>query len=186
MTLDDILANTDSMDSSFRKALKLVLQWEVALEADGRTIRWENVVNDHGGATFAGLTKIDDDIEDDPSPLRIASVYHETYWRPFAGIPDPVRQCAFVQGVNQGVRISVRNLQSALNDFGARLVVDGALGDATRNAAMGCPDAKGLATAFLQKSRRRYEAIIAGNAKLEGFREGWMNRLAACQADLIG
>jgi hypothetical protein len=39
--------------------------------------------------------------------------------------------------------------------------------------------------AFLQKSRRRYEAIIAGNPKLERFKNGWMNRLEAIKKELV-
>jgi lysozyme family protein len=104
---------------------------------------------------------------------------------PFAGLPSPVQEVAFVQGVNQGTRTAIRMLQNAINDYGFSIAVDGILGEKSRRAAMAVPDSTGLAMAFLQKSRRRYEAIIAGNPRLERFRRGWMNRLEAIKRDLV-
>jgi lysozyme family protein len=90
-----------------------------------------------------------------------------------------------VQGVNQGTRTAIRMLQHSINDYGAGLTVDGIIGEKTRRSAMASPDSTGLAMAFLQKSRRRYEAIIAGNPSLEKFRNGWMNRLEAIKKELV-
>jgi lysozyme family protein len=104
---------------------------------------------------------------------------------PFAGLPSPVQEVCFVQGVNQGTRTAIRMLQNSINDYGFSLSVDGILGEKSRRSAMAVPDSTGLAMAFLQKSRRRYEAIMAGNPKLEKFRNGWMNRLEAIKRDLV-
>jgi lysozyme family protein len=181
-------AEDAGLPSRFRKSLGLVLRWECVYAPDGETIRWENDPDDPGGATFAGLTVKHDRIAPppaEPTARAIAAHYYETDWMPFAGLPSPVQEVCFVQGVNQGTRTAVRMLQNAINDYGENITVDGLLGEKSRRAAMAVPDSAGLAMAFLQKSRRRYEAIIVGNPKLEKFRGGWMNRLEAVKKELV-
>ena len=190
MKRSDILnaAEDAGLPARFRKSLGLVLRWECVYEPDGETIRWENDPDDPGGATFAGLTVKHDRISPppaEPTARAIAAHYYEMDWMPFAGLPSPVQEVAFVQGVNQGTRTAVRMLQNAINDYGANITVDGILGEKTRRSAMASPDSTGLAMAFLQKSRRRYEAIMVGNPKLEKFRNGWMNRLEAVKKELV-
>jgi lysozyme family protein len=186
----DILnaAEDAGLPSRFRKSLGLVLRWECVYLPDGETIRWENDPDDPGGATFAGLTVKHDRIAPppaEPTARAIAAHYYECDWLPFAGLPSPVQEVCFVQGVNQGTRTAVRMLQNAINDYGANIIVDGILGEKTRRSAMASPDSTGLAMAFLQKSRRRYEAIMVGNPRLEKFRNGWMNRLEAIKRELV-
>jgi lysozyme family protein len=190
MKRSDILAAAAGagLPARFRKSLGLLLRWECVYEPDGETIRWENDPADPGGATFAGLTVLHDKIAPppaEPTARAVAAHYYESDWMPFAGLPSPVQEVCFVQGVNQGTRTAIRMLQNAINDYGANLAVDGILGEKSRRAAMAVPDSTGLAMAFLQKSRRRYEAIIAGNPRLERFRNGWMNRLEAIKKELV-
>ena len=190
MKRSDILnaAEDAGLPSRFRKSLGLVLRWECVYLPDGETIRWENDPDDPGGATFAGLTVKHDRIAPppaEPTARAIAAHYYECDWLPFAGLPSPVQEVCFVQGVNQGTRTAVRMLQNAINDYGANIIVDGILGEKTRRSAMASPDSTGLAMAFLQKSRRRYEAIMVGNPRLEKFRNGWMNRLEAIKRELV-
>ena len=190
MKRQDILeaAEKAGLPHRFRKSFGLVLRWECVYEADGETIRWENDPDDPGGATFAGLTVKHDGIEPppaEPTPEKIVTHYYEHDWMPFAGLPSPVQEVCFVQGVNQGTRTAARMLQFAINDYGARLTVDGQLGPNTRRAAMAVPDSTGLAMAFLAKSRRRYETIIQANPTLEKFRQGWMNRIDAIKRELV-
>jgi lysozyme family protein len=190
MKRSDILnaAEDAGLPSRFRKSLGLVLRWECVYAPDGETIRWENDPDDPGGATFAGLTVKHDRIAPppaEPTARAIAAHYYEADWMPFAGLPSPVQEVCFVQGVNQGTRTAIRMLQHSVNDYGFHIEVDGILGEKTRRSAMASPDSTGLAMAFLQKSRRRYEAIIAGNPRLEKFRDGWMNRLEAIKRELV-
>lgn len=190
MKRSDILnaAEDAGLPARFRKSLALVLRWECVYLPDGETIKWENDPADPGGATFAGLTVKHDKIAPppaEPTARSIAAHYYSEDWMPFAGLPSPVQEVAFVQGVNQGTRTAIRMLQHSINDYGAGLTVDGIIGEKTRRAAMAVPDSTGLAMAFLQKSRRRYEAIIAGNPRLERFRRGWMNRLEAVKKELV-
>ena len=164
----------------FRKALALVLDWECVYAADG-TIRWENDPDDPGGATFAGLLLRDGKIGEDPTPHVIAETYFRDYWCKLDGLPSLVQQVTFFMGVNQGIGTAIRQLQFACNDYGARLTVDGRLGDKTRAAAHAVPDTTGLAMAYLGKVRRRYDDLVIKNPKLSKFRNGWENRLNAAK-----
>ena len=87
----------------------------------------------------------------------------------------------FVQAVNQGIREEGKLLQLALNDYGAHLIIDGNVGQATCQAAMACPDSMGLALAFLARSRAHYQSIAANNPDDRKFLSGWLNRINGLQ-----
>jgi lysozyme family protein len=184
MTIEDILAaaSVASYPAAFRKALALVLQWECEYAPDHKTIRWENDPDDPGGATFAGLLKRDGEVTDASTAGDIAFCYFSNYWMAFTGLPSPVQSVCFVSGVNIGIHPAIRALQFALNDYSARLTIDGSLGDVTRSAAMSVPDSTGLAMSFLQKVRRHYEGIVEKRPSQGKFLNGWLNRLDASKS----
>jgi lysozyme family protein len=183
MTKNDILAAAlvSGYPAGFRRTLSLVLDWECVYEADGITIRWEIDPDDPGGATFAGLLRKDGEVEEHPEAHRIARVYYHSYWQSLCGLPLLLQQVTFFMGVNLGIGTAIRLVQFSCNDYGARLIVDGKLGDKTRQAAFAVPDSTGLAMAFLAKCRRRYDDLVEDNTALAKFRKGWENRLTAAK-----
>jgi lysozyme family protein len=188
MKIEEIIVAAADKSARFRKALAFTLRAECEFDSDGE-IRCENVPGDSGGLTFAGIDHASHPNFpfDDPNPSDVCQVYWNSYWEACAcdQLPTPVGEVVFVQAVNQGVGAAKRMLQFALNDYGAHLVVDGMFGPKTIDAAQHVPNASELAQAFLQKSRRRYQAIVAavpGDAK---FLNGWMNRLDGIQQTFI-
>jgi len=190
MTIDDILNSVTvaNQNERFRKALDFTLKNECEFDSDGQ-IRCENVPEDSGGLTFAGIdhTSHPKFPFDDPQPEDVWQTYLTNYWVACAcdQLPSPIAEVMFVQSVNQGVGVAKRMLQFALNDYGSQLTVDGMLGPKTLNAVMRVPDSTELAQAFLQKSRRRYQAIVAAVPANEKFLKGWMNRIENIQQTFI-
>ena len=185
MTKQDILEAAGSYPVLFQIALSSVLDDECEYQADGLTIRWENVPGDSGGSTFAGLTVSQDDVPSDPTASFIAETYFSKYWKPFSALPAPLSQLAFSMGVNFGIYAAVRQIQLACNDYGSHLVVDGEIGNQTNSAAWKCPDATGLAMAFLAKCRSRYHAIVACKPSQNKFLNGWLSRVDHLQREFI-
>jgi lysozyme family protein len=183
MTKSDILtaALVCNFPAGFRKALSLVLDWECVIGHDGQ-IEWENVQDDHGGATFAGLTLRDDHLPENPTSHNVAGCYFDNYWTPLNGLPLLIQEVLFFEGVNIGIHTAVRQLQFALNDYGNRLAVDGDLGNETLQAAYQCPDTVGLGMAFLAKCKARYQIIVQNDTAQSKFMAGWLNRVDAAKA----
>lgn len=183
MTIADILssANAANQTSAFRKALAITLYNECEFTHDGVTIRNEKVAGDSGGLTFAGLDQAShhDFNYENPKPFQVWQAYLDHYWRPLrcSELPYPVSLVLFVQGVNQGIDAVSKMLQEALNDYGSRLTVDGAIGQNSLMAAWKVPDSDGLAMAFLAKSRRRYLERVAERPDQEKFLHGWLARI---------
>jgi lysozyme family protein len=183
MSIDDILASATAANQTgaFRKGLRLVLENECEYESDGRTIRTEHDPDDSGGLTFAGLDHAshDDFPFDHPRPCDVWLTYKDQYWSPLScsQMPSQVGLVVFVQGVNQGKSEAGILLQEALNDYGSRLIIDGAIGQRTLQAAWKVPDSTGLAMAFLAKSKRHYAELIADHPRLAKYRNGWNNRI---------
>jgi lysozyme family protein len=182
MTKSDITlaALTGGYPAGFRIALKLVLDWECELNHVTGDIEWENVPDDSGGPTFAGLLLKDGEVSQNPDPHEIVKVYFETYWQKLAGLPVLVQEVVFFMGVNIGIGTAVRFLQFALINYGARLNPDSILGDQTRMAAFSVADTDGLCMLFLGKLKRHYEELAQrpGQAK---FLAGWLNRVDAAK-----
>lgn len=181
MKKSDILtaALVGGFPAAFRIALKLVLDWECELNHVTGEIEWENDPDDSGAATFAGLLLKEGEVATSPDPHGIVHVYFDKYWKPLAGLPVLVQEVVFVEGVNIGIETAIECLQFALNDYGCRLVVDGKLGDQTRQASFAQGDVTGLCMAFLQKCRRHYEGIASDHPSQGKFLQGWLNRLDA-------
>jgi len=175
-----LAALTGGYPAGFRIALKLVLDWECELNHVTGDIEWENVPDDSGGPTFAGLLLKTGEVTRDATPHDICQVYFLNYWQKLAGLPVLVQEMAFFMGVNIGIGAAVRFLQFALINYGARLNVDGILGDKTCQAAYAVSDTDGLCMLFLGKLKRHYEELAQrpGQAK---FLAGWLNRVEAAK-----
>jgi len=184
MTKSEILmaALANGYPAGFRIALKLVLDWECELNHVTGQIEWENVAGDSGGPTFAGLLLKDGEVTESPDPHAVARVYFSNYWEKLTGLPVLVQEIVFFEGVNVGIATAIRYLQLACNDYGARIAVDGALGDQTRSAAFAVHDTTGLCMAFLAKIRRHYEDLVAEHPSQAKFLAGWENRLTVAKS----
>lgn len=182
MTISDIIAATQECNARFRRALKCVLDMECEYLADGVTIRTENVLDDSGGTTFAGIDASTHPAFpfSNPTAYHVWKTYFDCYWEPLycSQLPSPVGEVLFIQGVNQGQRIVARMLQFSCNDYGAHLTVDSSIGQQTIRACW-TPgvNSQDLAKSFLSKSKQRYEAIVAGNPTKQKFLNGWNNRV---------
>ena len=201
MTIKDILEAASVYPSNFQQALAVVLpeECEFVKDANGKltdVIRKERP--DSHGWTFAGLNQKDDGLPVDSdgnvtaSPEWIVATYYRGnatgstgYWLPCCcnRLPFPLNVLMFCQAVNQGIGAEALILQRALNDYGAKLVVDGKIGQMTCQAAMACPDSRGLAMAFLAKSRSHYRDIVAEHPEDAGDLAGWLNRIDGLQAE---
>jgi len=188
MTIDDIISSVTNQNERFKKALDFTLKNECEFGADGQ-IKSENVPGDSGGLTFAGIDHASHPKFpfDNPQPEDVWQTYWTNYWVACAcdQMPSPMGEVMFVQAVNQGVGAAKRMLQFALNDYGSQLTVDGMIGQKTIDAVMRVPNSTELAQAFLQKSRRRYQAITAAIPADEKFLKGWMNRIDNIQQTFI-
>ena len=182
MTIADILASAAEQSGGFRKALALVLKSECEYLHDGVTIRLEKQPGDHGGLTFAGIDKRShpDFPFNDPQPIHVWKTYMDEYYRPLrcAEMPSALGILVFIQGVNQGVGTAAQQIQFSCNDYGAHLNVDGHISEKTLKAIWAQPDTEGLAMAFLAKSKRHYQEIVARDASQERFLNGWNARIA--------
>jgi lysozyme family protein len=185
MTIRDILgdaASAPKADMRFVEALRVLLPLECEFLHDGITIRNECVAGDSGGKTFCGLDQESHSSfnYDNPSPEDVWKAYLPNWEKWYCSkLPPPVGEVLFVQAENQGNR-AIRLLQFACNDFGAGLIVDSQMGEATISACWKIPSLD-LAKSFLAKSKARYSAIVAGNPSQAVFLHGWNNRIAALE-----
>jgi len=188
MKILDILtsANIAACPARFRQALSILLPLECEFESDGETIETENVPGDSGGRTFAGIDQSSNPTfpYENPTPSAVVATYKRE-WNHLRAceLPHPVGVALFVQGTNQGARPCQIMIQSAINDFGGKVAVDGRIGPATVRAAWNI-NGEDLTRAFLAKSRARYKAIILRRPALKKFEEGWLNRVAAIEKAL--
>lgn len=194
MTIKDLIIAASDYPSNFQTAFATVLPEECEFESDGVTIRKERP--DSHGWTFAGLNQKDDGLPVDEAGTVTATrewivdTYYRGndtgstgYWLACScnRLPTPLNILVFAQAVNQGIGAEGKLLQAALNDYGAHLVIDGKVGQATCQAAMACPDSAGLALAFLAKSRSHYRDIVAAHPDDQKFLQGWLNRIDGLQ-----
>jgi lysozyme family protein len=152
---------------------------------------------DRGGPTRFGITQaaIDDWNRIVPG-RRIADVgrideatAHEIYDRVYLGhyrigeIADALlRESVFDAAVNQGPAVAVRLLQGAMIDAGiGGIALDGRLGAVTLGKLAAAPreTLAAIADSFVDRRRRRYDALIAGNPGQARFRRGWYRRAEA-------
>ena len=132
---------------------------------------WKNGMiipeNDHDGQgiTFCGLTQASDGLDlANLSPSWVAGSYYNgkiPYWKGVAGLPYPLQECVANWRVNMGIGGAGKLLQATLNARGARLSVDGVIGQGTITAANADPDIRGLCRALVWAADAHYRAIVA-------------------------
>ncbi|HEV2673373.1 MAG TPA: glycosyl hydrolase 108 family protein [Aliidongia sp.] len=163
-------------DATFRAAIAIVLMHEGGLVDDP---------DDAGGLTNMGITLRDhpalgaDGIRNLTREDAIA-IYWTDWWvrYRFGQLPASIAGKVFDLAVNVGAGTAVAGLQRAVNALGHHLVVDGAIGAQTCQAALGC-DPRALHAAFAAQMAAHYRAIVAAHPADAKFLAGWLARAAA-------
>lgn len=143
-----------------------------------------NNPRDNGGATNHGVTlntlrlvEPDATVEDIKNLTQDEArrIYTKIFWddAKVDKVPIPLQDLVFDGNINHGVPGMTKVIQRALNDLGAKVKVDGKLGNNTLNA-LNAYDAEVLREAILNRRKRLYEQ----HEDFDEFGEGWMNRLS--------
>ena len=175
---------------------------DVENECDYRNFFWQNILGheggyvndpvDRGGETNFGITigtwrnysRLLFGVEPTSETLRNITrgqafeIFRVGYWLPSGA--DRIVDCELAFQIadisyNSGSGNSTKILQRAINDLGGNVVVDGAIGRNTINAANALP----AADIYRQLRARRwsfYETIMRNDPSQERFRNGWRNR----------
>lgn len=172
--------------ADFKKAHEFVAKWEGF---------YSNDPDDTGGETIYGISRVHhpnwegwtlvDSGKKDSIALKdmAEKLYRLRYWIPLLleqvsnqRLANAVYQAA----VNCGVATAAKWLQQALNAYGAKLTVDGKVGNHTLHAIYE-NDRKGkiseIVEAFLTHQRMLYYTL-AEKGKYK-FLRGWLNRVSA-------
>ena len=164
---------------TFETALAFVLQWEGG---------FVNNPNDPGGATNKGVTQRTYDgwrvrraqTKRDVRAIteaEVRAIYEVDYWLAAHcdQIPSPLDLVQFDTAVNIGVGRAVKLLQRTLG-----LTQDGEFGPLTRSAAAEAPS-RSAAVSYCVHRMGYYNELVARNAKLATFLNGWRNRVIALE-----
>src|SRR6187402_1390480 len=83
MKTSDILQAAQKYSPRFAAWMDFVLEWECVYDENGNIVP-ENVANDAGGLTFAGIDRASHPNFNygNPDPLVIADIYFACYWQP--------------------------------------------------------------------------------------------------------
>ena len=92
-----------------------------------------------------------------------------------ASSPDQLARKMFDTAVNMGVWKAKRILQVALNNLGARLVIDGIIGPLTRTALRKA-DEQEIITAYCKEQELEYRDIAFRDRSQRVFLKGWLRR----------
>ena len=154
---------------------------------------------DHDGIADFDLD-MDGDLDGaDIRQLRMGDavwLFFHCFWNRYdlESFPEPIGEMLFDQEVNDGAIGANKLLQRAINGCsahiagGARINVDGVLGDETRTAMNVVLEHPGLgmaalAEAFREAARARYRAIVAHAPSQKRFLKGWLARADALGRD---
>ncbi len=101
-------------------------------------------------------------------------IYTKLYWddAKVDKVPMQLQDLVFDGNINHGVPGMTRVVQRALNDLGAKLAVDGKMGNKTLNA-LAEYDAKAVREAILKRRERLYRQ----HDDFDVFGDGWLDRL---------
>lgn len=90
-------------------------------------------------------------------------------------LPQGIQSHILDIGVNSGPRTAIKMLQRVLNSFGESLVIDGVIGNATRDACRRYEASK-INNSLVEARMRFYEDIVANNPSQRVFMAGWTKR----------
>ncbi|MDR1656114.1 MAG: hypothetical protein LBT47_00975 [Deltaproteobacteria bacterium] len=163
--------------------------------------KYVNDPDDAGGETFWGITRrshptwpgwvrvdkakaaghrtakaLDAYFKDDQAMAdMVAERTRLDYWEPLWGIPDKIRTKLVDICVNMGLSGGVMVLQRTLNQLGAKLRVDGALGPATRGALEGRDEDK-VIDVLCEVQATRYRELAEKRPENKKYLKGWLIR----------
>jgi len=109
---------------------------------------------------------------------QAGKIYKKMYWDKVHGDEMEVQELAeivFDFYVNAGANAS-KLLQSVLNDLGANIGVDGAIGKGTM-AALAQVDQIEVYRRYKEGRKKYYEDLVAKRPPLGKFLKGWLNRV---------
>jgi len=152
---------------------------------------WNDIKQDKGGATNWGISLrflkgINEDTDGDGvvtyldikkmTKDQAISIYHDNFWKAiYERMPDKLAAKTFDVSVNTGSSRAHILLQRALNRLGAKLVVDGLLGQATLNSIAKYPE-QAIVNSFCEVQLEFYRGLVARDASQSIFLAGWTNR----------
>ena len=156
----------------FERAFSLILELEGG---------YVNDPDDPGGATKYGISKAanpDVDIEN-LTITQAKQIYLTRYWKPYnvGLLPPPIAVAVFACGVNIGMNVAIRYLQTTINwlallkGYDTQLKVDGIIGGYTSAAAYKFQQNE-LLLEYLMRIVQHYNDI--GNKK---YIRGWIKRV---------
>ncbi|MCX6222495.1 MAG: peptidoglycan domain protein [Bacteroidia bacterium] len=148
---------------------------------------WSDNANDPGGATMCGITfdtfigyrmkkGLPKPTKDDLRNISLTewmAVFKEEYWDEFKA--DEIQNQSIANFLIDWFWMSFHNASKGIQRI-VGVVVDGEIGAKTI-AAINSTDQAGLFNQIRAARMAYYDTIIKKNAKLETFRNGWLNRL---------
>ena len=162
------------MDYNFKKCLDMILDHEGG---------FVNHPKDPGGATNKGITLKtynqflgrNAEVEElkNISDTHVKTIYKKEYWdkNKVGDLPSNLRHIYYDMCINMGKRRAVKVLQSAANNKGQNIAVDGGLGPATFKA---------IQNVELERVRayriKYYANLVTKKPDLEKFYFGWFRR----------
>ncbi len=140
-----------------------------------------NHKSDKGGETKFGISKRAYPTVNIAALTRddATQIYHKDYWSPlhldeFAS--EELASAVFDMGVNAGIGRAAKLLQTAVNNLGKPLSVDGHIGRATVAMVNNFPEEL-LLDEFKTECCRHYDRIVANDPTQAVFLKGWKRRI---------
>lgn len=179
MKVSDVLDAAKKEGTPFAEWMAFEMEWE-AVKDDSGNIICENVKNDRGGLTFAGVDKKNHPWfpYQNPTVPAVLRSYRDDWNAVRAGeLPAPLGAVAANYAVNSGPGPAAHLLQIALQRFpvGKGIAVDGHIGPITLGAAIASPTLA-CAHACVDAGELFYQHLAEHSARLRGFLSGWHHR----------
>jgi lysozyme family protein len=161
---------------AFTKAFDLAFEHTVGLEGG-----YVNDPDDPGGETKYGISKRSHPNVDiaNLTVVGAKAIYFSSYWTPLQldRLELHVASEVFDTAVNMGSSTATRILQKSLVYLGHDIVVDGAMGPRSIDAANKVVPASDLLKVFKALRVARYVELCEDNPTLRKFARGWLNRV---------